>query len=234
MTDEQLLQQFVNDVYLTRYNRQLTSFTSTGGLAEIAKTIRYTNMFLDELESEADWQELRENDEDLATIAGASQVIPLPADVDRLVKNAERPLVLMTGDSIIARFEVVDPNQITRRAGEYSEDRVAVVGRNLVFSRQFTDNEIGAHVHADTQHYFTRLSSSPVNVDLFDEVPSYQLLVLGVAKNATLPDIVQGGLSPSFVQKYGDELQKAIAINDASSDSDTVIRDDYSSISGIY
>lgn len=240
MTDEERLNQFVQDVYLTRYNRLIDDITDEDGQIEVAKTLRWANMFLDEIESEKnpdgspiDWLWTRTNDNTFGTIATVSDIFDLPAGVRRIVINPERPLVLMFGGSIISRFETVDANQITRRTVYPITDRVAVVKNKLVFSRPFKDYEIGAEVMADTIETLPRLVLSPINVDLLDVIP-YQLLVLGTAKNAVLPDIVQGGLTPSFVQKYGDELDKAIAENNASSTADEVVRDDYSSIGGIY
>lgn len=225
------LEQFVQDVYLTRFNRFIDDIDDTDGQEEVTKTIRWTNMFLDELEREADWGFVRHNDENLGTISSVSQVFELPEEVRKLVVNSERPLILKTGDSIVARFEVVDPNQITRRLYS-SDDRVATVGRNLVFSREFNDYEIGATVEADVLYSIPRLTLT--DIDLLDVIPSYQLLVLGTAKNATLPDIVQGGLQPAFVQKYNDELEKTKAENDASSGGNVIVSDDYGSIGGIW
>lgn len=226
------LEDFVQNVYLTRFNRRLDDITDEDGVEEVAKTILWTNMFLDELESEADWNYVRTNDENLGTVASASQVIEVDEDIRKLVTDSERPLILMQGDSIITRFEVVDANQITRRLGGSLADRVALVAGKLVFSRTFKDYEIGASIIADTVHYIPRLAET--DTEVLDLVKPYNLLVLGVAKNATLPDIVQGGLSPAFVQKYGDELQKAVALNAASSIADQVVRDDYSYIRGVF
>lgn len=253
MTPQEKLNQFVNDVYLTRFNRFVDGLmnngvmissapTDTDAIEEITKTVRWTNMLLDELERELDidgqpinWQFARTNDESLGTIATVNQVFTLPTTIQRLMIDSERPLILMFGSSIISRFEVVDANQITRRAGQVLEDKVAQVGRNLVFSRPFKTYEIGATVNADTIHYLPRLvSGAGINTTVLDQVQPYEMLVLGVAKNATLPDIVQGGLSPSFVQKYGDLLENAKAENGASSNGDENIREDFGSIGGIF
>ena len=241
MTDQEKLNQFVNDVYLTRFNRFLDSLTDTEGLAEIAKTIRWANMFFDELERETDsngqpldWNFLRAPDVELATIATAGQVVALPAAYRKLVVNPERPLILKQGDSIVSRFETVNPNQITRRTSDATVDRVTVVGSSLVFSRQFKDYEIGAKVVADAIRHITRLDDSPLTVSALDTIKPYELLVLGVAKNSVLPDIVQGGLAPSFVQKYADLLDLTKQENESSSSPDTVVTDDYGSIAGVY
>ena len=44
-------------------------------------------------------------------------------------------------------------------------------------------------------------------------LPNKQLAVLGVTKNTNLSNVVKISLSPSFAQKYNNELQKAIAQN---------------------
>lgn len=240
MTDQEKLNQFVKDVYLVRFNRDI-DLTTTGGQTEIAKTLSFARMFLNEIESEKNpdgspinWNWTRTNDNIFGTIAAVDQIFALPEDVRRLVVDEDRPLVLMYDGAIISKFEVVEANQITRRRLDPSiEDRVAVVRRNLVFSRQFKDYEIGAEIMSDTIDKLTPMTSTPLNVALLDIIP-YQLLVLGTAKNSVRPDIVQGGLAPSFIEQYADELDKAIAENNATSMADSAVYDDYSGIGGIY
>lgn len=241
MTNEERVNQFVKDVYLVRFNRDI-DLTTSGGTKEIAKTLGFCRMFLQEIQSEKNpdgspinWSWARTNDQDLGTIATPSQVFTLPSaptKVRRLVVDEDRPLVLMYDGSIISSFDVVEPNQITRRRLDpVRTDRVATVKRNLVFSRQFKDFEIGASVVADTIEELTPLSTDDVSV--LDQVP-YQLLVLGSAKNSIRPDIVQGGLAPSFIEQYADELDKAIAENNATSTADSAVYDDFSGIGGVY
>lgn len=241
MTPQQQLEQFVKDVYLVRFNREI-DLTTSGGQKEITKTLSFARMFLNEIESEKNpdgspinWLWTRTNDNSFGTIATASQIFALPTTVRRLVIDEDRPLVLMYDGAIISSFEVVEANQITRRRlNPSTEDRVAVVKRSLVFSRPFKDYEIGAEVVADTIDKLTPISTgTPPEVGILDTVP-YQLLVLGTAKNSIRPDIVQGGLAPSFIEQYADELDKAIAENNATSTADEAVRDDYSGIGGIY
>lgn len=240
MTDEQRIAEFVQDLYLTRFNRVLdsTSTSDTDYVAERDKVIRWANMFADELEQETDfsgqpmnWNFLRDDNHDLGEILTTTTVFPLPTGVLRLVIDEDRPVTIVHDGAIVARFEVVDANQITRRT-DSTDDRVTVVGGNLVFSRNFKDYEIGGHVYADVINSIPRLTST--DSGLIETVKPYQLLILGVAKNATLPDIVQGGLSPSFAQKYGDLLELTKINNNASSTADTYVGDDYGSIGGIY
>lgn len=238
MTNEEFVNQFVKDVYLVRFNRPI-DLTTTGGQTEVEKTLSFCRMFLKEIESEKNpdgspinWSWARTNDQDLGTIASASQVFTLPTDVRRLVVDEDRPLVLMYDGTIITKFDVVEPNQITRRRLDPAiTERVATVRRSLVFSRQFKDYEIGATVMADVIEKLTPLSVDDVSV--LDQVP-YQLLVLGTAKNSVRPDIVQGGLAPSFIEQYADELDKAIAENNATTSGDSAVYEDFSDIGGVF
>lgn len=238
MTNQELVDQFVKDVYLVRFNRPI-DLTTTGGQTEVEKTLSFCRMFLKEIESEKNpdgspinWSWARTNDQDLGTIASASQVFTLPTDVRRLVVDEDRPLVLMYDGTIITKFDVVEPNQITRRRLDPAiTERVATVRRSLVFSRQFKDYEIGATVMADVIEKLTPLSVDDVSV--LDQVP-YQLLVLGTAKNSVRPDIVQGGLAPSFIEQYADELDKAIAENNATTSGDSAVYEDFSDIGGVF
>lgn len=239
MTRQERVEQFVQDVYLVRFNRRISNIASTGGQEEVAKTLSFCRMFRHELESEKNldgtpinWSFARTNDNTFGTINSASQIFSLPDDVRRLVVDEDRPLVLMFDGTIISKFDVVEANQITRRRIDPSiDDRVAVVRNSLVFSRNFKDYEIGATVMADTIEKFPELTLT--NTDLLDMVP-YQLLVLGTAKNSVRPDIVQGGLTPSFVQQYADELDKAIAENNATSGADSAVYEDFSGIRGVF
>lgn len=238
MTNEERVNQFVKDVYLVRFNRPI-DLTTTGGQTEIEKTLSFARMFLGEIESEKNpdgtpinWNWARENDQDLGEINTAGQLFTLPATVRRIVVDEDRPLVLMYDGSIISKFDVVEANQITRRRLDpVNEDRVATVKGKLVFSRQFKDYEIGASVMTDVIEKLTPLSVADVSV--LDQVP-YQLLVLGTAKNSVRPDIVQGGLAPSFIEQYADELDKAISENNATTTADSAVYDDFSGIGGVY
>lgn len=234
MTPQERLEAFAQSVYLTKNNRYYDDITGEDGQSYVAQTIDWANLLVDELEREADWNCVRDNDHDFGVIATPTSTFALPATIRKLVVDADRPLVIMQDGSIVSTWEVVDPNQITRRTPYPSTaQRVTVVKRSIVFSRPLDDTEVGGTVIADAIEYLPRLVGGVTpNVDLFDTFEPYQLLVLGVAKNATLPDIVQGGLSPSYVQKYNDLLDKSVMENDASSTADEVVRDDYGYIGG--
>lgn len=243
MTPEEKLQKFVQDLYLTQFSRRIDDITDSDGQEEIAKAVVWVNTVLDEIEAETDndgqpidWSFARENDVNLGTISSANQTFELDDDINRLVVAEYRPLIIKQGDSTVSYWDVVDPNQLARIDNISSNQRVSVVGGSILFSRPLNDTEIGGTVVADVINYIPRVSNeeNAVNVEALDMVKPYQLLLLGAAKNATLPDIVQGGLSPSFAQKYADLLTKVIAKNQASSVADNAVRDDYGHIGGIY
>lgn len=231
MTDTERLQAFVQSVYLARYNRYIDDITDEDGQEEIAKTIDWTNQFLGEIELESDWQYLRTNDLEIGTVSSATQVVPIPSGVRKMVVHEDRPLKILQDGAIVSQWEVVDPNHITESTGYYG-NRVTTVGDNLVFSRAFNEGEIGGTITADVIDDMPQLSTDDISV--LDLVKPQALLVLGVAKNAVLPDIVQGGLTPSFTEKYADLLEKAVMQNEASASSGIVDTDDLSVIRGVW
>lgn len=248
MTEEAklaLLQEFTQQVYLTIYNRRIDDITDEDGIEEIEKVVIMCNLFLDELERETDndgapinWLYLRENAAEIGTIATTTDTFDLPSGALRLVANPDRPLTISQDGSPVSIWDVVDPNLITQRNNYYTRpQRATYVNQKIVFSRLLNDTEIGGTVNADIVDSFPRLvydASSSHNVDLFDLPIPRQLLVLGTAKNSSLPDIVQGGLSPSFTQKYGDLLAGHKADNMQTSEPGEAVTDDYSDIGGIF
>lgn len=244
MTEEQklaLLQEFTQQVYLTIYNRRIKDITSTAGIEEIEKVVIMCNLFLDELEQETDddgapinWLYLREMEAEIGTVSGVSDTFALPAGALRPVANPDRPLTISQDGSAVSIWDVVDPNQITSRNEYYTRpQRVTYVNQVLMFSRRLNDTEIGGTVNADIVNSFTRLvydPSSEHNVDLLSLPIPRQLLVLGTAKNSSLPDIVQGGLSPSYAQKFGELLKGHKAANMQTADASEAVTDDFSDI----
>ena len=72
MTNEEQIQEFTQQVYLTIYGRRISDFTNNSGVDQIAKTLLWCNLYLDELEKERDnegrpinWNYLRENDTEI-------------------------------------------------------------------------------------------------------------------------------------------------------------------------
>lgn len=232
MTDEQLLKQFANQVYLTKFNRFIDGVdtaasppTDTDALIEIQKVIMWANLWADELELETDyegrpmdWRFLRENDVDFGAIASTSNTgvnaIPIPTGYRRLVYRANRPLTIMQDVSRISTWKVVDPNQQTRREDTWTGPRVTSLNGKLVFSRAFNTTEVGGHIFADLIKPITRMFYNPggaIDVTMLKTIPHQQLMVLGVAKNATLPGIVEGGLTPALTSKYASLMEGAKA-----------------------
>lgn len=243
MTNLETLNQFVQRVYLTRYNRYIDNIEDEDGQIEVDKTIDWANMFLDELESETDndgqpidWSFSRENDREIGTIGLTTQTFDLDTDILRLVVDENRPMTITQDGTVVSTWEVVEPNQITKRTDASITDRVTAVNGVIIFSRALNETEIDGKLVGDVINVIPRLSNegTVVNINALKIVKPYQLMVLGVAKNATLPDIVQGGLSPSFVQKYADLLELTKSRNGASSVANEYVSDDSGSIGGVW
>lgn len=237
MSNIDTITELAQDIYLVK-NDEKSDATGTELTKLLSETVMYANQWLGEVELEADWNWVRENDVTLGTIAStASRTVPLTdATIRKLVTSPYRPLTLSHDGAVIATFNIVEPNQIANPANFDTHDRVTVIGRNLIFSRNFTDLEVGATITADVIHYLTPITNDATFTDIsvLAKIHPRQLLVLGVAKNSTLPNVIQGQLSPSYVQKYNDLLSKAIAENNATSDSYEAEREDFSFIGGLY
>lgn len=231
MTPEEQLNKFVQQVYLTWNNRYLNDITSTAGQMEVDKTIDRCNLFLQELELEADWQYLRDNQYLLGTVSGADQSFALPDGARKLVVHEDRPLIITQDDTVVSEWHVVDPS-ILKEDSDVYRDRVATVGNRVVFSRQLQDYEQSGSVKADIIRNMPELSRTDVSV--LDLVKPTQLVILGMIKNLVLPDIVKGGLTPSYTEKYADLLSKAIMENNASAEAESTDRTDNSYIAGVY
>lgn len=240
MTNEEKLQEFAQQVYLTIYGRRIDDVEDEDGVETVEKVKIWCNLFLDELELERDsegrpinWNYLRENDTEIGTIATSTDTFDLPDGALRLVADEDRPLVIMQDSSIVSVWDVVDPNQITKRNsyGLARDQRVTYVNQKIVFSRSLNETEIDGNIVADVMFSFPRLADN--DTSLFDLPIPRQLLVLGTAKNATLPDIVQGGLSPSYSQKYNDLLDGEKMANGQTSVGDEAVTDDFSNIGGV-
>jgi len=234
MTTQERLEEYAQKVYLVRYGRYIDDITDEDGLIDIRKTIDWTNMFGEELEREADWNYLTRLEVELGTIADANTKVSLPDEARKLVVAEYRPLVIKQDGAVVSQWEVVDPKNLTVH-NRYSttDQRVTWASDGeIIFSRPLTEGEIGGTVYADVVDKLPILTST--DLTLLDLVQPQILLILGAAKNATLPDIVQGGLSPSFTQKYAEELSKAKAENNARAASTPVYTDDYSGITGVY
>lgn len=243
------LQSFAQKVYLTMKNRRFDDIDSEDGRDFLKQIIDWTNGLIDELELEVgldgqpvDWWFTRESMFELATgLTEGNASVALASTIGRVITDTERAIHIKQGDSVVSRWAVVHPKDISNRTDRIVDDMCAVVGTNLVFSRAFNETEAGGSVEGDVILKIPRLTYSeandtltPTNIKALTMVQPQQLLVLGVAKNATLPDIVQGKLSPSFVQKYTNLLQGAIARSEATSVSAKAPRDQFGNVRGLY
>ncbi len=232
MTPTEQITKLAQSAYLTvtgNYN----NVTGTGLTEFLNKTIDWCNQLTFEIEMEADWNYLRTNNYDFGTVtAAAAQTIELPDEVRKIVTSPYRDLVLSSDGVTIARFKTVMPNQIANPADPETRDRVTTVNRTLIFSRPFTAEEVGASIVCDVIAPMPELTTT--NTEIIDLLTPYQLLVLGIAKNQSLPDLVRGGTSPSFVQKYNDLLQKSVMENNATAEANDVDRESLSFVTGIW
>ena len=229
---EDEITQLSQSIYLARNNRyndvegqELTDFLN--------QSIDWINQFLQELEMEANWNYLRTNDYTLGTVPDtATSSFLLPTTVRTIAYSPYRDLTINQDGTPVSTFRMVDPTLILDPTDRDLIDRATIVGRNLILSRNPKEIEVGGEIKADVLTYMPKLSMD--NIDVLNLVYPTSLIILGVAKNATLPDIVQGGISPSLAQKYNDLLQKAIAENGKSTDSPFAPREDFGFIRGIY
>lgn len=230
------IQNFAQSVYLVTKNRYFDDITDTEGQAFIAQVVDWTNQLLEELETVTDpsqkvvdWNWLRTMDSNLGTAVLGAQTLDIDSTILNIVANHERPVRIEVGGKVISKWTVVSPGQISSNP---SKTLVAKVGTTLFFSRKLNASEATGAILGDVTNAIPRMTSG--NFSVLSTVKPKQMLILGVAKNSVLPDIVQGVLAPSYVQKYNDLLQSAILVNNASADSDYVDKDDNSFIGGVY
>lgn len=232
------LEAFAQSIHLVTKNRYFDDITGEDGLVFTSQVIDWTNMYLDELENTldtsgqlVDWWFNRSNAYALGTATEGEASVITPTAVDHLMADELRYVQISQDGLVISNWAVVQPKDITNKNDRIVQDMCAIVGANIVFSRAFRDTENNGEITGDVALKLPRLTRT--NVKVLDQVRPNLLLKLGVAKNATLPDIVQGGLSPSFAQKYDTLLTGAIARSVASSIAATAARDNYSGIGGV-
>lgn len=191
------------------------------------------NLWKEEFEMEAYWNSVRVDDFVLANIGNTTKYsFELPDDYRSPVFDQNKYLKFIIDGTVIARFKLVDPSQRQVDDDYERPDRATFVGRNVVLSRVPKDTELGAKVVLDVVQYFpdlTRTDDSAIEL-----LPNSQLAVLGVAKNQTLSDLTKVSLSPSFAQKYANELNKALNTNNATNELDDMQGDNYGNIGGIW
>lgn len=240
---------FTQSVYLVIKGRYFDDIDSDDGTTLILQTADWLNQYLDELELEldsngepVDWKWNRTNGVTLGTAKeDASSVTFDTKTFMNLITEENRYVQVVQDGTVVSNFAVVSPDEISNQTDRVTEDMCTLVNDQLIFSRTFHDYEDGGTIIGDVTEPTPRVvmnqdgtTLTANNIKALSVVKPKQLLVLGVAKNASLPDIVQGGLSPSYTQKYGDLLKNAIARNSVGSIGSTVQRDNLSSIGGIY
>lgn len=204
--------------------------------------IRAFNLWLDEYETEAYWNKARVNDYVLGTIANTTDfsfVLPATYRTPVFDENKYIKIVLADG-TVIARFKLVDPNQrqvdddLVRpeQATFLPAGSIGTGGGTIVLSRAPKAEEVGATMVLDVVRMFPRLTRDDDTV--LSWIYSKQIATLGISKNITLSDVTKVSLSPSFAQKYNNELNKAMNINNASNEIDDMRGEDYSNIGGIW
>lgn len=191
------------------------------------------NLWKEEFEAETYWNKLRVDDYALATIANiTTYVFPLPDDYRTPVIDQDKYLKFVVDGTVIAKFKMVDPSQRQVDDEIPRPDRAAFVGRNIVLSRVPKDTEVGAQIILDVVRFLPDLVRNDASA--LDYLPNNQVAVLGIAKNQTLADVTKVSLSPSFAQKYANELSKAVAINNSTNEVDLMRGENYGSIGGIW
>lgn len=226
---------FAQSIYLVIKNRYFDDIAGDDGQEFITQVIDWTNQYLDEFETTVDafgqpvdWNFMRTNSVELGQAETGESQIDLDESILRIIATPKRPVTITVDDQVVSRWIVVKPNQFDSTS---SQNMVSQIGDALYFNKTFTEQENGGTIAGDITSSLDRVTASKITA--LTLIKPKQLLILGVAKNSSLPDIVQGGLSPSFVQKYNDLIASAILFNNASSTADTADRDDFGFVGGV-
>lgn len=200
--------------------------------------IRAFNLWKDEYETETYWNVARENGYVLGTINNTvDYVFDLPAEYRTPVFDVNKELIFTNDGVVVARFAMVDPNQRVYDRDIYHADRATFIespsgGGKIILSRAPREHELGAVATLDVVKKFPEMTRD--NVDVVSWIANKQLITLGVSKNVSLSDVTKVSLSPSFAQKYANELNKAININNATTEPDPMLWSDYGYIGGVW
>lgn len=244
MAYSQAIADFAQSVRLTTHGRYYSNLESDGGQRYISQVVTQANLSMDELENVVDaagrpvyWNWMRRQNYPLGTALTGESDVDLDDGILTLIYAQDRKLLVTVDDEVVSRWTLVDASQINNSSVWNSQgDLVAQVDGSLIFNRPFKEKESNGVITADVVLSLPRLDEvdgTSNNDEALSLIKPLQLLVLCIAKNMTLPDIVQGGLSPSFVQKYNDLLQATILRNGVTNISDTMERDDFSYIGGV-
>lgn len=191
------------------------------------------NLWKDEFETEAYWNSARVDDFVLGTVSDTTTYsFELPDEYRTPVFDENKYLKMVVDGTVISRFKMVDPNQRQVDDDWERPDRATFVGRNVVLSRAPRAEEVGAEMVLDVVEFIPDLTRTDDSALAY--IPNSQLAVLGVAKNNTLSDLTKVSLSPSFAQKYSNELNKALNINNASNEIDDMRGENFGNIGGIW
>lgn len=201
--------------------------------------IRAFNIWVREYETEAYWRVARVNDYVLATIADTTTyAFTLPTTYRTPVFDTNKYLKFVLSDgTVISKFKLVDPDQRQVDVDLDRPNRATFIdggragGGTVVLSRAPNASEVGAKLVLDVVKKFPKLTS--VDATVLDWIYNDAIATYGIAKNQTLGDVTKIALSPSFAQKYSNELNKALNINNASTEVDEMECDDFSYISGV-
>lgn len=190
------------------------------------------NLWKEEYETETYWNQVYITDYELGTVSNTTTYsFELPEDYRTPVLDINKELKFVSDGSVIARFTMVNPKQRKVDDDDINSDRATFVGRNIVLSRTPTAEEVGATMVLDVVEYIPELTRTDDSA--LELLSSTQVAVLGIAKNETLADPTKVSLSPTFSQKYLNELNKNIAINDQTNAVNDMRMDDFSHIGGV-
>lgn len=202
--------------------------------------IRSFNLWVREYETEAYWNVAREDDYELFTILNTTDFsFTLPVEYRTPIFNENKYLKFVLNDgTVISKFKLVNTNQ--RQVDDDIErpNRATFLpngnggGGQVVLSRAPKTEEVGATIVLDVVKMFPKLTRDIGTVLTW--IYSNQVATLGIAKNNTLSDVTKVALSPSFAQKYSNELNKALNINSASNEIDEMRGENYGYIGGIW
>lgn len=239
MTPQIQIQNLAQSVYLRIKNRMYDDIASADGQAFVANIIDFANGYLDELEQTLTptgdplyWKSMMQIGYTLGTATVGTASITLPSTINELVVEEERYVQVQQGGITVSNWLVVSPEEITNQNSRVTEDMCTVTGTTLNFSRLFKDTENNGTIIGDVTLPFPRFSLT--NAKSLTIIKPRELIVLGVAKNSALPDIVKGTLTPSFVQKYQDLLSGAVTRNEYGGRASSAVTEDYGYIRGIF
>jgi len=184
--------------------------------------IRAFNNWILEYETEAYWNKARVSDYVLGTVLNTTDfsfALPVLYRTPIFDQNKYLKLVLNDG-TVITKFKMVDPSQrivddeFRATRATFSDDG------KIILSRAPNAEEVGAKMVLDVVKYFPKLTTSDSSALLWPY--NATIRKLGIAKNMTLADVTKVSLSPTFSQQYTNELNKAVNINNASNEIDTM------------